>query len=225
MAVDEAILEAFIAGAVPPTIRFYGWLEPSVTVGRLQPINSVPGGWGANTVRRPTGGRSVFHGSDLTFSITVDVATIGSRVRESYRRVGESVARALVSVGISAELCRATTPPATVRGIGNCFDLTLDYELAIEGKKTLGSAQVRRGEAVLQQNSLADPSGNQWPDRDLLANAIAREIGAEFGVDTEIGEITEEELQIAHSLADNKYANDAWNLLGEAPRSVTSTSD
>lgn len=212
MAVDEAILEAFIAGDVPPTIRFYGWLQQSITIGRLQPANSVPEGWGTNIVRRPTGGRAVFHGKDLTFSIVVESATFGSPVRESYRRVGEAVSKALVSLDVPAELCHATTPPASVRGIGNCFDLTLDYELAVEGKKTLGSAQVRRAHAVLQQNSLANPSGEMWQNRDLLVSAIVREIAAEFDLKMEFGEISEKELQIARELTDKKYANDSWNL-------------
>jgi lipoate-protein ligase A len=212
MAVDEAILEAFIAGGVAPTIRFYGWLQQSVTIGRLQPYNSVPEGWGTNIVRRPTGGRAVFHGKDLTFSIVVDAATLGSPVRESYRRVGEAVSKALVSLSVPAELCRTTTPPASVRGICNCFDLTLDYELAVEGRKTLGSAQVRRANAVLQQNSLANPSGEQWHNLDELASAIVKEIAAEFDLKMEVGEISESELQIARELTDKKYANDGWNL-------------
>jgi lipoate-protein ligase A len=214
MAVDESILEAFIEGNAPPTIRFYGWLQPSITIGRLQPYSSVPEGWGTNIiVRRPTGGRAVFHGCDLTFSIVVDVATLGSPVRESYRRVGEAVSKALVSIGVQAELCRQQTPPAAVRGIGNCFDLTLDYELSVEGRKTLGSAQVRRSGAVLQQNSLASPTKKPWPDRDGLIVAIMREIRTEFNISMEIGNLSENELKIAGELADKKYTNDGWNLL------------
>ncbi len=217
MAVDEAIFQAFIAGSVPATVRFYGWIEPSVTIGRLQPVASVPEGWGTIIVRRPTGGRAVYHGKDLTFSISVGADTLGSKVRESYRRVGEAVSRALVSIGVPAELCRTTTPPAAVRGIGNCFDLTTDYELAVAGKKTLGSAQVRHSDAVLQQNSLADPSGESWKNLDDLVAAIVREIEIEFGVNTTLDKLTEAELKMARLLADNKYADDGWNLEGKLP--------
>lgn len=214
MALDEAILEAFIAGDAPPTIRFYGWSEPSITIGRLQPVSSVPEGWGDNIVRRPTGGRAVAHGDDLTFSIVVDAATLGSPVRESYRRVGEAVSKALISLGLQAELCRVTTPPASVRGIGNCFDLTLDYELSVSGRKTLGSAQVRRAGAVLQQNSLASPTGMPWDDREALAHAIVQEIECEFGVTIQPGEVSDIEVQIARRLADNKYQSIEWNRHG-----------
>lgn len=214
MAVDEAIFDAFIKGDVPPTLRFYGWLQQSVTIGRLQPIDSVPEGWGSNIVRRPTGGRAVFHGKDLTFSIVVGAATLGSPVKESYRKVGEAVAKALVNNGVSAVLCRNTTPPSAVRGIGDCFNLTLDYELSVEGKKTLGSAQVRRSGMVLQQNSLQSPSGDRWPDIDGLSVAIANALESEFGVKMNFDELTENEIKNAMELADNKYTNDNWNRLG-----------
>lgn len=212
MAVDEAILESFISEDSPPTIRFYGWVRPAVTIGRLQPIESVPEGWGRDVVRRPTGGRAVSHGSDLTFSIVVDSQKLGSPVRESYRMVGDAVARALTITGIRAEFCRNTTPPSSVRGIGNCFDLTLEYELSVSGTKAFGSAQVRRSGAVLQQNSLAIPAGDdQPPPREQLSTAISLAIEETFGVELSCGELTEAELEIARRLADNKYASDGWN--------------
>ncbi|MEN6520214.1 MAG: biotin/lipoate A/B protein ligase family protein [Armatimonadota bacterium] len=214
MAVDEAIFDAFIKGDVPPTIRFYGWLEQSITVGRLQPIDTVPEGWGNNIVRRPTGGRGVYHGKDLTFSIVVSAAAFGSPIKESYKRVGKAVAKALVAKGVSAELCRNTTPPSAVRGIGDCFNLTLDYELAVEGKKTLGSAQVRRSGAVLQQNSLQSPSGERWNDVSGLIGAIVKSLESEFGEKMDIGNLTENEIKNAQEFADNKYTNDDWNRLG-----------
>jgi lipoate-protein ligase A len=219
MALDEAILEAFITGGALPTLRFYGWSEPAVTIGRLQPISSVPKGWGTGIVRRPTGGRAVSHGRDLTFSLILAAATLGSRVRESYRLVGEAVAEALVSLGVPAQLYRNRTPPESVRKIGNCFELTLDYEVAVEGAKVLGSAQVRRAGAVLQQNSLALSPGQRGPRRRELTEAIVHALEAQFDAEISAGEVTELELQIARRLADNKYAHDGWNLRGASARS------
>lgn len=219
MALDEAILEAFLAGEAPPTVRFYGWNQPSVTIGRLQPASSIPEGWGrCPIVRRPTGGRAVAHGSDLTFSIVVDGRVLGSAVRESYRRVGDAVARALVKSGVPAEFCRNTTPPETVRGIGRCFDLTLEYELAVNGQKMLGSAQVRRSGAVLQQNSLLLPAEALMTPSELVP-VIVEAIESQFDVSLYWGEFSESELQIAGRLADNKYASDCWNRLGETMHS------
>ncbi|MBI2842566.1 MAG: lipoate--protein ligase family protein [Armatimonadetes bacterium] len=217
MAEDEAVLEAFIMGQSPPTVKFYGWTEPSVTIGRLQSASSVPEGWGSGIVRRPTGGRAVFHKDDLTFSLVVGSEALGTRVQESYRRVGEAAARALNSLGINAGFCRNTTAAQSVRKIGKCFDLTLDYELAVQGTKVLGSAQVRRAGAVLQQNSLALSSNTFWPARDKIIDGILYEVEQEFCVETVCGGMSALELQIASELADNKYAVEEWNLGGVCP--------
>jgi len=213
MAVDEAILGCFIAGEAPPTLRFYGWTQPAVTIGRLQPVSSVPEGWGTCVVRRPTGGRAVRHGTDLTFSLVCEAAELGSPVRESYRRVGQAVASALLVLGLPAQFCRSTTAPSSVRRTADCFELTLDHEVSVGGRKVLGSAQTRRSGAVLQQNSLAGPPGRWWPDCGRLAAAVADALEAEFGVELVRGELSAAEIRIARTLADSKYAAEAWTLL------------
>ncbi|MYH61613.1 MAG: lipoate--protein ligase family protein, partial [Caldilineaceae bacterium SB0675_bin_29] len=38
MAVDESIAEAAAGGDVPPTLRFYRWQSPTVSLGRFQKI-------------------------------------------------------------------------------------------------------------------------------------------------------------------------------------------
>ena len=213
MAVDEAILESFISGQSIPTLRFYGWSESTISIGKLQPISSIPQGWGSSIVRRPTGGRAVFHGNDLTFSLVVGAAVLGHPVHESYRRVGQAVGEALQSLEIPAQFCQNTSPAASIREIGNCFDLTLEYELTVGGKKVLGSAQVRRAEAVLQQNSLAPPSKDcTWPERDDLVAEIIGSVESSFGIIIEEGRLSETELKIARHLTDNKYAIESWNL-------------
>lgn len=207
MAVDDAILTAFCNEASPATVRFYGWQTAAVSIGRLQPVSSVPKGWGREIVRRPTGGRAVLHGEDLTFSIVVSASILGSPIAQSYKRTATAIAEALTSLGVPAEMCRNTTPPQTVRGIGNCFDLTLDYELAVYGKKVLGSAQVRRSGAVLQQNSLILPSECPQPDREMLIAAITEALAAEFDAGIFYDELSSSELQIARKLADNNYVD------------------
>ncbi len=202
MAVDEAIFQSFIDGASPPTLRFYGWSEPWVSIGRLQPIENVPEGWGRCLVRRPTGGRAVRHGGDLTFSAIVSSRELGSPIIESYRKTAEAVQRALVEVGVPARMCRVTTPPSSVRSIGACFDLTLDYELVVGERKVFGSAQVRRSGAVLQQNSLV----LLGIERERLIDSITHHMERVFTANIRDDVLSENELQIARHLADNKYA-------------------
>src|SRR5947208_2539412 len=74
MARDEAILNAVVADAAPPTLRLYRWKQPSVSLGRFQSVERTLHGetcraLGIPLVRRITGGRGILHGDDLTVSI------------------------------------------------------------------------------------------------------------------------------------------------------------
>ena len=72
MAIDEAILDAHLLGLVPPTLRLYGFVPEAISIGHTQ---ALPASLldktrqaGVDIVRRPTGGRAVFHRGDLTYS-------------------------------------------------------------------------------------------------------------------------------------------------------------
>jgi lipoate-protein ligase A len=154
---------------------------------------------------------------DLTFSVIVEAEKLGSPIAESYRIVGEATAEALRSLGVAAEFIRRRTPPASIRGIDDCFKLSTEYELEVAGSKVLGSAQMRRAGYVLQQNSLAAAPGIDWPPKEKIAeaitNALARRIGSEF----KIGELLPSEITRAEELVRTKYACDEWNVLCRLP--------
>jgi len=95
MAIDEAILEAHLAGQVPPTLRIYQFSPPAVSFGYAQKIDN-----GLMTrikkqnfavVRRPTGGRAVLHMGDLTYAF---ICSSKGTLMPEYALVGESIAEA-----------------------------------------------------------------------------------------------------------------------------------
>src|SRR5207248_1466855 len=76
MAVDEALLEAARRDEAPPTLRFYGWARPTLSLGRHQdPDEHIDHAFrcrrGIDLVRRPTGGRAVLHDHEVTYSIVL----------------------------------------------------------------------------------------------------------------------------------------------------------
>src|SRR5947209_2116371 len=81
MALDDALLDSAARGAIPPTLRFYGWSPPAVSLGRFQDPGGIDiayaraRGW--DVVRRPTGGRAVLHHLELTYSIILPPAALG----------------------------------------------------------------------------------------------------------------------------------------------------
>jgi lipoate-protein ligase A len=111
-------------------------------------------------VRRPTGGRAVLHWNELTYSVLCrgdDPRIGGGGVTEAYRRISECLVAGLREAGVAAELVRAESPamkPVGETVTSPCFSSAARYEVAIGGRKLVGSAQRRMGDMLLQHGSL-----------------------------------------------------------------------
>lgn len=165
MAFDERLLARACAAPpgspeASPALRFYGWLRPTLSLGRAQRSEGIDleslARRGCDWVRRPSGGRAVWHeaGVDLTFSLLLP-GSPGLSVTESYRRVGIGMVRALRRLGIEAGLGRRRSLPARLPPHHPaCFAAAGRSELTVEGRKLAGLAQARRGGWILHQGSL-----------------------------------------------------------------------
>jgi lipoyl(octanoyl) transferase len=159
MAEDEAILAAVVEGLCPPTLRFYGWSPPCLSLGRNQPLADVDLSAcrraGVDVVRRPTGGRAILHTDELTYSVTLlqsDPRATGDVVG-SYRRLSEGLLAGLRGLGVKAIQAVGQRKQA-VDLTAICFETPSDYEITAGGRKLVGSAQWRARGAVLQHGSL-----------------------------------------------------------------------
>ncbi len=161
MAVDEAILEAVGAAEVRPTLRLYAWVPPCLSLGYAQPIDDVDitalyaHGW--DIVRRPTGGRAILHTDELTYSVIgpPDEPRLAGSLLESYHVLSGALLNALHRLGIAAQASpQAASPQGSSLQGPVCFEVPSNYEITIDGKKLVGSAQARRKEGVLQHGSL-----------------------------------------------------------------------
>ena len=156
MALDEALLSAAESEGLC-ALRLYTWDPPALSFGRNEPaLRRYDRGAilarGLATVRRPTGGRAVWHDRELTYSVSAPAAALGS-LRESYRVIHDLLAAALRSLGASVIL--AADRPAAGVGAGACFASAAGGEvMTAAGGKVVGSAQVRAGSAFLQHGSI-----------------------------------------------------------------------
>lgn len=159
MAVDEAISRAIAEGLAPPTLRFYAWAPPCVSLGRNQPLADVDlaqlAARGYEVVRRPTGGRAILHTDELTYSLIAspEHPLMAGYVLDSYLRISHGLVAGLRRLGIAAE----EAPGANRAGpdvSAACFEVPSAYEIVAGGRKILGSAQARRAKSVLQHGSL-----------------------------------------------------------------------
>jgi len=169
MAADVAVLEAVRAGASGPMLRFYRWTPPCVTLGKFQPAEGNVqlencARLGFDVVKRPTGGRAILHHREVTFSMILaetDLPQAGASIMDSYRALGAALVDGLRRLGLAAEL---VDRQSTVRGgdaglmmaAGKpaCFAAKARCDLMVNGKKIIGSAQLRKDGIILQQNSL-----------------------------------------------------------------------
>lgn len=165
MALDEALLEWHSKGEIPPTIRFYGWNPPTLSIGYFQKAEKEINfdkvkELGLGFVRRPTGGRGVLHDEELTYSVIVseEYPNMPKTVTEAYRVISEGLLEGFRSLELEAyfaiprseeEKNSLKNPRSSV-----CFDAPSWYELVVEGRKIAGSAQTRQKGVILQHGSI-----------------------------------------------------------------------
>jgi lipoate-protein ligase A len=160
MALDEAILISVAEGESPPTLRLYAWEPPCLSIGYAQPVTDADQnmlhnlGW--DLVRRPTGGRAILHTDELTYAIIASNkdAHVSGGVLESYHRISRGLVAALSLLGMSVEVQPELPVPEEQRSNPVCFQVPSAYEITVDGRKLIGSAQVRRRGGVLQHGSL-----------------------------------------------------------------------
>jgi lipoate-protein ligase A len=154
MAADLAMLSGVVGGA-PPVLRLYRWDPPALSIGRFQPDADVDRAAceraGVEVVRRPTGGRALLHGGDLTYAVAMPrpPGAAGS-VDAVHCRFAAALVAGLALLGVDAQVARhngGATGPL-------CFASMAGADLRVGDRKLCGSAQMRRAGSVLQHGSI-----------------------------------------------------------------------
>ncbi len=159
MARDHALLLAVAEGRVPPTVRLYRWLSPAVSLGYFQdPETSVDveraRERGVSVVRRPTGGRALYHGIAFTYSVAapLDHPQFAGGLRATHDAVARALVAAVTRLGV-AGAAAATRSRGALRSPA-CFATLNHGEISVGGRKLLASAQRRVRGGFLQHGSL-----------------------------------------------------------------------
>jgi lipoyl(octanoyl) transferase len=154
MAIDRTLLERAQAGE--SWLRLYAWDPPCLSFGRHEPASSRYDAeriaeLGLAVVRRPTGGRAVWHAGELTYAVAAPSAGLGS-LRDACDEIHGMLRDALAALGVATEPAPAHRAAAV--DAGACFSRPAGGELMVGGRKVVGSAQVREGAAFLQHGSI-----------------------------------------------------------------------
>jgi lipoate-protein ligase A len=154
MALDQAMLDR--AGRGDRWLRLYRWSPHCLSFGRHEPALRRYD-WrkiaerGLDVVRRPTGGRAVWHAEELTYALALPADAFGG-LRQAYEEIHRMLLAAIRHLGVPAE-------PAPSRGAsgldaGACFASPAGGEIVFRGRKVVGSAQLREGGGLLQHGSI-----------------------------------------------------------------------
>jgi len=164
MAFDKLLMELVRENRWDFVLRTYGWGPACVSIGKLQKVQReidseklIADGYGF--VRRPTGGRAVWHETELTYSIvaSADHPAVSGSISEALRKTAAPMVKAMNSLGIEVavsprEKHRAGGP----RKAGNpCFTSHGKWEIGTpDGRKLVGSAQARSRGVFLEHGSI-----------------------------------------------------------------------
>lgn len=164
MAVDEALAEAVATGESPPVLRLYRWHPPCLSLGASQPFTVADADFcsrhGVDLVRRPTGGRAVLHYHELTYLVAAPLGEcLGTReLQGAYTAICRALVAGLRRLGVDARLAEAAPAADLIRPTQAipCFIGPAPGEVTATGRKLVGSAMRRVGDAILQHGSILE---------------------------------------------------------------------
>ncbi len=236
MAIDESNL--LYGDKEVIILRFFGWDKPSVSIGTFQNISEINLEYlkkeNIPLVRRPTGGKGVYHNDELTYSIIIPSTHPIYKLDtiESYKVLSEVFIDSLKEFNIIGELTKKKGSQD-----GFCFSSQNYYEISVNGKKIIGSAQRRKKEGILQQGSIPLTIDYEKVKKIFYLNSVEGFISLKdinerikveeferslinnfikfFRIDFEIKDHFEESFFNLENILNEKYLKDSWNYFGK----------
>lgn len=177
MGIDQALLELHAQGILPPTLRFYQWNPPAVSLGYFQRRHSIDLTackiMGLDVVKRPTGGHAVLHEKDLTYSVIAGANEgIPITLKGTYKLLADGLVTGFRLLGLdTVHAGDAKTRPDT----DICFMRFAEGDILHGGRKFVGNALTLKGSSMLHHGSLIlDSQRERWADL-LYLNGLSPE--------------------------------------------------
>lgn len=230
MAVDEALLYTQNIKPSIPVLRFYTWDRATLSIGHFQKADSIPleklQALNIFPVCRITGGAAVLHQNDLTYSVAGSIEGFMPRgIIASCQYICKGILEGLRSLDIQAEFGEDR---ASRHRPASCFSVFAPTDIIYQGRKLVGSAQHRKGQALLQHGSIVLRDNSRLleqlfgyavqgsialeqilmgtvPETELI-NALRKGFSKALGIELEESELEAEEKQMAEQMT-AKIAN------------------
>ena len=241
MAIDEAILAAQ-KEQPNPTLRFYGWTQPAFSFGYFQNIASEVDvdacrAEGIELVKRMTGGGTVVHGWELTYTLILPRNAGEMNISDAYHTIGQSLVKAFQQLGIPTQ-CYAECPESSQTAQNICLTNPAEHDVMSDNKKLAGVSVRRNRSGIMFQGYISldmppsfilarvskDPEIQQMlrekstaintNGRSIIKDTLIQTICETFnlGIAFKSGKLSPQERAQAETLVETKYATTAWNF-------------
>jgi len=237
MAIDEALALSIMNGESPPVLRIYSWAGPAVSIGYFQKRTDINLNFCAQNnipvVRRPTGGRAILHGEEVTYSFSARGEHHSSfkTLHDSYEVLSQAFLSAFIRAGLDVQVRGRRKKGRDTGRSPDCFNAVSFGEIVWKGKKIIGSAQRRLRGGFLQQGSIplstdrrlqkkvfgfcSDMSGeirraSNITGKFQLAGCILQGFRETFQVELKKDVLTPGETKEAERLLKEKYCSAQW---------------
>ena len=183
LAIDEVLTWRVAQGARGPTLRFWGWSEAAVVLGRFQSVRNevdleAARALGVTVVRRLSGGGAMFVQPEKTITYSLylpDHLVAGWSIKESYEACDRWAVETFREMGV------------------NCWYVPLNDITSSEGKIG-GAAQARKPRVVLHHTTIAYELDNEEMRRVLR---VGRERLSDNGIPSAIKHVSPLRTQVA----------------------------
>lgn len=158
MARDVELLEHAERGVAG--CRLYSWTGPWITLGKFQsPSRDLMPGCSVPWIVRPTGGKAVLHGHDMTVGFAVALAPLGLEersIKAAYRWMAMPLIAGMRACGLPAALGEDTRFTGRGPRVADCFAHVSPNDIVDErtGQKVCGCALKVTPSAALLQASI-----------------------------------------------------------------------
>lgn len=223
MAVDEVLLQN-AAELGHPTLRFYGWRQPTLSLGYFQKVEDRAlhsASQSCTLIRRASGGGAIMHDRELTYSFAYPTGSRWSDTEQTYLDFHETLVEVLAEQEVAGEL--HDEQKGLSREAFLCFQRRAVGDVTLAGNKIMGSAQRRAKNAVLQHGSLLMEQSAFAPElpglRELsdmkvkldgFIDCWLQKLSVRLKVHVFNGQLTDMEKRDAKALCQSKFERDTW---------------
>jgi lipoyl(octanoyl) transferase len=220
MATDEFLLLAAERGS--PTLRFYGWSEPTLSLGYFQSEkirHADPLLAGLPCVRRPSGGSALVHHHEVTYALGLPASWLTGPSWACQMHL--IIRAALLTLGVDARLSGCNGPGGFEGSL--CFHHFTAGDVLVGSAKVAGSSQRKRRGAMVQHGGIllaqsphtpSLPGIKELTGRQLTPAQVCAEVTTQFAATTEARlvdfAIRDLDRRCIAAMASQKYALPSW---------------